>query len=165
MTTVGMDELDEVFEDLGIAGEAEVGRAPVGKKDININAAYEKGKLRVQALLFSKEAETADGEVTLTARAQRPCKPIKLIVELYKAVDSVAFGFISGLRSQGINQCLSAGFGPVTAFAPNAPAEDLPWNFAPLSSGGDMEVDVTLLGISSETVYVTALAKVIAAQA
>jgi len=164
---VGYDELDDAEDDLGIAG-IEVGRKRrkrSAKVDVSINAAYEKGKKRVQPLLFDKAALTAVSALTtLTATAQRPCKPIKLVVEFYGAYDTLAFAFVSGIRCQGINQCLSTGFGPATAFNPNAPSEDLPWDFAPLSSGGTMEVDFAVLGVSSETVYLTALAKVIAAQ-
>jgi hypothetical protein len=164
---VGYDELEEAEDDLGIAG-IEVGRRKKRAKrpvDVNINAAYERGKKRVQPLLFDKVALTdVSALTTLTATAQRPCKPIKLIVEFYASYDSVAFAFVSGIRCQGINQCLSTGYGPATAFKPDAPSEDLPWDFAPLSSGGTMEVDFAVLGVSSETVYLTALAKVIAAQ-
>lgn len=154
MYTVG--ELQRIEEELGI------GAGPSQARNVALDADYARGKLRVLPLPFDKKTLTDDGDVTLTATADRACKPVKIILAA-----SIAAGacYVSGIHVQGINQLLGTGFAPASAFEAPAPSEDLPWDFAVLATGGTMLIDVTAVGVGeAETVYIGAVAKCIATQ-
>jgi hypothetical protein len=150
--------LEELEEELAIVGAR---KAP---NKVRILTDYAKGKYRVQPLPFDGQTLTAGGAFVLTATADRPCKPCKIILFHSQVTAGVEQVNVDGITVQGINQLLGAGLIPATAFAEDSPAEDLPWDFAVLTSNGTMVMNCNLVAYSSGTVYCWAVAKVIATQ-
>lgn len=153
-------QLEEVERELGI-----VGKPPMSPKEVRIAPDYQQGRYRVQPLPFDGAALTVPGAFTLTAVADRPCKPVKII--LFNDTDAMGVGSVNidGITVQGINQLLGTGLIPGSAFAEDAPSEDLPWDFAVLTSNGTMIMTGNLVGAITGTINIWAVAKVIAAQA
>jgi hypothetical protein len=152
--------LERAEQELGIV----VGAPPAESRQVRIAEDYAQGQYRVQPLPFDGDLLTANGVVNLVATADRPCKPVKLI--LYNSLPAAGVEVnIDGITIQGINQLLGAGLMPITGFAEDAPSEDLPWDFAVLLSNGTMVVTGNLVGYTTGNAYVWGMAKVIAAQA
>lgn len=140
-----------------------VGKPPNQKTQVKVDADYSEGIYRVQPLPFDGQTLTANGAFVLTATADRPCKPVKIIV-YHSNTTGAEVCNIDGITIQGINQLLGAGLIPVSAFAEDSPSEDLPWDWSPLNSNGSFVMNGNLLGFTTGSTYVWAVAKVIAAQ-
>jgi hypothetical protein len=162
MDEYDVGELEDLEDEMGIVGARN--RRQVQPKKVRLLTDYAKGKYRVQPLPFDGQTLTAAGAFVLTATADRPCKPVRIIVfhtQVTAGVEQVNF---DGITVQGINQLLGAGLIPSSAFAEDAPAEDLPWDFAVLTSNGTMVMNGNLVAYTSGTVYCWAVARVIATQ-
>lgn len=111
-------------------------------------------RVRVLPLPFDGVTLAGAGSDTLSAQADRPCKPERVIL-----VTTAGTVYVTSIHCQGANQLAGSGKIPIEAFAYDAEAEDLPWDFAPLGTSGSMDIGIT--GSAAADIYGVARVKVL----
>lgn len=148
-------DYDEVGALSDLEDYDEVGARRNKRRGIKIRADYSSGKYRVLPLPFVSLVLAGAGSGTLTATADRPCKPVRLIMTTTAGVVT-----ITALTCQGQNMLAGAGAIPIDTFSNTAEADDLPWDYSPLEAGGTMVISAT----GSAAATVSAAAKVLVAR-